>query len=232
MNQKALVSVYGKIPEMNLGQLKMLRDVDKILKNLIIIREHLGNMGGFPVRIVIPARVPTANDVWLLFQELKRRYTGGDRTSDVGLAVEEIERLLRKLCTNKSSWPRIYHGGKRYEDAYGNFWFEERDFDYYTWFVDGFSKALRSSYENQGSDSHCRPSVSILSADEDDLYVIFRSLQKFRYSELQRPLGSQVTDEVIEWLYRYRAAEAMALRCERDRDRRRFLKEFFGRSEA
>lgn len=213
MDQKTIEAVYGgKIPKINLGQLRMMRDVRRIIKYLGVIYEKMPEEC-YDIVMVPIVTSPSANDVLLLFKLLKEYINENDPwkgpyDETFCSAVTNTEALLQKLCTNKRALTP-YPRGRAALVAYDNFQYEEEAYDYDRWFADGFSAALQLYFKNSLAGYY-------LYAEYSDIKSIRKCMQEFCFTDLQGPLGYLVSDEVIEWLYCYRIGEKMK-HCDRVR---------------
>lgn len=213
MNQKTIEAVYGgKIPKINLGQLRMMRDVRRIIKYLGVICDKMPT-DCFGIVMVPIVTSPSANDVLLLFKELKEYINVNENNPWEGpydatfcSAVTNTEALLQKLCTNRRALT-IYPHGRAALVAYNNFRYEEEAYGYDRWFADGFSTVLQRHFKDKRS-----LAGYYLHAEHDYIEQIRRCMQEFCFTDLQGPLGYLVSDEVIEWLYYYRVGEKMKYR--------------------
>ncbi len=210
MNQKTIEAVYGgKIPKINLGQLRMMRDVRRIIEYLEVICDKMPE-DCFGIVMVPIVTSPSANDVLLLFKMLKEYININEKNPWVEpcdatfcSAVINTEALLQKLCTNRRALT-TYPRGRFRLAAYEGFRYEEEAYDYDRWFANGFSAALERHFKGRYSlAGYC------LKAEHSHIRQIRKCMQEFCFTDLQGPLGYLVSDEVIEWLYCYRVGEKM-----------------------
>ena len=202
MDQKTIEAVYGgKIPKINLGQLRMMRDVRRIIKYLGVIYEKMPEECYDIVMVPIVRNARRARAASPAAPRRAQMDAARWAAAGCGLFVA----LSQPHLDHRSKDPR----GRAALVAYDNFQYEEEAYDYDRWFADGFSAALQLYFKNSLAGYY-------LYAEYSDIKRIRKCMQEFCFTDLQGPLGYLVSDEVIEWLYCYRIGEKMK-HCDRVR---------------